>query len=112
MPGECYSFLFPLSLHSQSGITLLTSVKSSLRGGGWKRAINRQKQSVGAEVRANFCQIHKTVMAEGGKNVFFIFLKDILLLNLQQFIFLMFPQVKARFCNLLGRNIFTFCFAR
>lgn len=45
-------------------------------------------------------------MGEGGKNVFFIFLKDILLLNLQQFIFLMFPQVKARFYNLLGRNKF------
>ena len=62
---------------------------------------------MGAEVRGNFCQIHKTVMAEGEKNAFLIFLEDILLLNLQQFIFLTLPQVKARFCNLLGRNKFS-----
>lgn len=42
-----------------------------------------------------------------------LFLKDILLLNLQQFILLTFPQVKARFGNLQGRNKFLlFIFAR
>lgn len=44
---------------------------------------------------------------------FLLFFEDILLLNLQQFIFLTFPQVKARFGNLQGKEqIFTFHFAR
>lgn len=42
----------------------------------------------------------------------FILLEDILLLRLQQFIFLMFPQPKAKFCNLQDKQIFTLHFAR
>lgn len=44
MPGEHYSFLLPLSLHSR-GITLLTSVKSSLFAGegGRERSTGRSR---------------------------------------------------------------------